>query len=50
MADQILESERKQDILVGILKDVTANCDKCKWEVSKRLSEVTGQIEAVIID
>jgi len=49
MADQILESERKQDILVGILKDVTATCDKCKWEVSRRLSEVTGQIEAVVI-
>ena len=50
MADEILESERKQEILVGILKEVTANCDKCKWEVSKRLSEVTGQIEAVIIN
>lgn len=49
MADQILESERKQDILVGILKDVTASCDHCKWEVSRRLSEVTGQIEAVIV-
>ena len=50
MASEILESERKQEILVGILKEVTANCDKCKWEVSKRLSEVTGQIEAVIIN
>lgn len=50
MADQILESERKQDILVGILKEVTAKCEHCKWEVSKRLSEVTGQIEAVIVD
>jgi len=50
MADEILESERKQEILVVILKEVTANCDKCKWEVSKRLSEVTGQIEAVIIN
>lgn len=50
MADQILESERKQEVLVGILKDVTANCDKCKWEVSKRLSEVTGKLEAVVID
>jgi hypothetical protein len=50
MADQILESERKQDLLVGILKEVTANCDHCKWEVSRRLSEVTGQVEAVIIN
>jgi hypothetical protein len=50
MADQILESERKQEILVGILKDVTSSCDHCKWEVSKRLSQVTGQVEAVVIN
>ena len=50
MADQILETERKQEVLVGILKDVTANCDHCKWEVARRLSQVTGQVEAVVID
>ena len=50
MATQILESERKQELLVGILKEVTANCDKCKWEVSKRLSQVTGQVESVVIN
>jgi hypothetical protein len=50
MADQILESERKQDILVSILRDVTSSCEHCKWEVSKRLSQVTGQIEAVVIN
>jgi uncharacterized protein YjgD (DUF1641 family) len=49
IANEILESEKKQEILVGILRDVTSNCDKCKWEVSKRLSEVTGQIEAVLV-
>jgi len=50
MADQIMESERKQEVLVSILKDVTSSCDKCKWEVAKRLSEVTGQIEAVVVE
>lgn len=50
LTDQILESERKQEILVNILKEVTSSCDKCKWEVAKRLSEVTGQVEAVIVD
>lgn len=50
MADSILESERKQEILVGILKDVTSSCEKCKWEVARRLSSVTGQVEAVVID
>ena len=50
MADQILETERKQELLIGILKEVTANCDHCKWEVNKRLSEVTGHVEAVVIN
>lgn len=50
IADQILESERKQEILVGILRDVTSSCDHCKWEVSKRLSQVTGQVEAVVVN
>ena len=49
MADSILESERKQDILVGILRDVTSSCETCKWDVARRLSEVTGQIESVRI-
>ena len=50
MTDQLLESERKQEILVNILKEVTATCDHCKWEVAKRLSEVTGQVEAVVVN
>jgi hypothetical protein len=50
MADEILENERKQEVLVGILRDVTSSCDHCKFEVAKRLSEVTGQVEAVIIN
>ena len=50
LAEQLVETERKQDILVGILKDVTADCDKCKFEVARRLSEVTGQVEAVNVD
>lgn len=49
MADQILESEKKQEILISILRDVTSNCEHCKWEVSRRLSQVTGQVEAVIV-
>ena len=49
MADQMIESERKQTVLVNILRDVTSSCEHCKWEVAKRLSEVTGQVEAVVI-
>lgn len=50
VADQIVETERKQEILVNILKEVTSECENCKWEVARRLSQVTGQVEAVSID
>lgn len=49
MADQILETERKQEILVGILRDVTSACPQCKQEVAKRLSEITGKVEAIVV-
>ena len=49
MATQIADNEKKQDILVGILKEVTADCSKCKLEVAKRLSQITGIVEPVII-
>lgn len=50
LAEQLMETERKQKILVEILKDVTSNCERCKFEVSRRLSEVTGKVEAVAVD
>jgi len=50
VASQIAETERKQEILVGILKEVTASCPKCKMDVAKRLSQITGIIEAVVIE
>lgn len=50
LATQLAETERKQDILVKILKEVTATCPKCKLEVAKRLSQITGVVEAVVIN
>ena len=47
LASQILETERKQEILVGILKEVTADCDHCKVEVARRLSQATNRIEEI---
>jgi hypothetical protein len=49
LATQLAETERKQDILVKILKEVTATCPKCKMEVAKRLSQITGIVEPVEI-
>ena len=50
MADAILETERKQELLVGILRDVTSSCPTCKQEVASRLSEVTNRVEVISID
>ena len=50
LATQLAETERKQDILVKILKEVTATCPKCKLDVAKRLSQITGVVEAVVIN
>jgi len=50
LASQIAEAERKQDVLVKILKEVTSVCPKCKMEVAKRLSQITGIVESVIIE
>ena len=49
IASQILETERKQEILMNILKDVTADCDHCKVEVARRLSQVTNKVEDIRI-
>jgi hypothetical protein len=50
LATQISETERKQDILVKILKEVTAGCPKCKMDVAKRLSQITGIVEPITIE
>jgi hypothetical protein len=50
LASQVAEAERKQDVLVKILKEVTSVCPKCKMEVAKRLSQITGIVESVIIE
>ena len=49
LATQVAEAERKQDVLVKILKEVTSTCPKCKMEVAKRLSQITGIVEPVEI-
>jgi uncharacterized protein with PIN domain len=50
IASQIVETERKQEVLIRILKEVTAPCPKCKMEVAKRLSQITGVIESVPVE
>ena len=50
LADEILEMERKQEILVKILKEVSGECHRCKPEVARRLAEISGQQEAIVVE
>jgi hypothetical protein len=47
LGDELAEMEEKQQILVGILREVTADCERCKFEVARRLTKVTGKVESV---
>ena len=49
IAGQIAETEKKQEILIKILKEVPATCPKCKLDVAKRLSQITGIVEPIIL-
>lgn len=46
---RIAESEEKQEILVGILRDVTSKCPNCRKEVASRLSRISGTVEPIHI-
>lgn len=45
IAQKIIETEEKQEILVSILKEVVTQCDKCKPLVFEKLSKITGRAE-----
>jgi hypothetical protein len=49
LADELLETERKQEILINILKEVTSSCDSCRPKVLTKLSQV-NEGGVVIID
>jgi hypothetical protein len=46
MAEKILETEEKQQLLAGIIKEVVSQCDSCKPKVMARLSDITDKAEA----
>lgn len=45
LAEKVLETEEKQQVLVEIIRDVISGCERCKQLVSGKLSKVTGQAE-----
>lgn len=50
LGNQIAETEAKQEILVGILREVTSKCEHCRLEVATRLSRVTDKVEPVVVE
>ena len=50
LADQLLEQEQKQDVLVGILREVSGECPRCRNEVARRLADISGQGEVITVE
>ena len=50
LAEQLLETERKQEVLMNILKEVSGECSVCKPKVLRRLADASGPTgEAAVI-
>lgn len=49
LAEEMLEIERKQDILVGILRDVASEYPQIRDEIMRRLSDVSKEKEVITI-
>jgi predicted metal-binding transcription factor (methanogenesis marker protein 9) len=50
LADQLIETERKQEMIMNVLKDIAATRPDIRNEIIQRLSEISGASdEAVVI-
>lgn len=49
LAEEMLEIERKQDILVGILRDVASEYPQVRDEIMRRLSQVAKNGEVITV-
>lgn len=49
LGDELAAMEEKHEILIGILKKVSAGCNRCKMEVARELARVTGKPEPVVV-
>lgn len=49
LAEEMIEIERKQDILVGILRDVASEYPEIRDEIMRRLSAVSKEQEVITI-
>ena len=49
LAEQVLEAERKQNVLVKILRELASKYPEAAAYVREELSKVTGQVEGTVI-
>ncbi len=49
LAEEMLEIERKQEILVGILKDIASEYPQIRDEIMRRLSSVAKEKEVITV-
>lgn len=47
MAEKILETEAKQEVIVGVIREVVSGCDHCRVEVAERLSKISDKAEEI---
>lgn len=48
IAEELISMEKKQEVLINTLKEVSLSCDRCRPEIMRRLSSVSN--EAIVID
>jgi len=47
MAEKIIETEQRQEVIVGVIRDVVSGCDSCRIEVAERLSKISDKAEEI---
>jgi hypothetical protein len=50
LGDQMAEIESRDDNIRAILREVIADCDKCRPEVMERLRKIYGEPEVVVVN
>jgi hypothetical protein len=50
MAEKILDTERKAEAIVELLKDVASHCPDCKAKITHGLSVISGKPVGVVVE
>lgn len=50
LGDEYAKMEEHKQILMGILNEVVADCDRCRIEVTQRLAKITGETPVVDVE